>query len=345
MTRQAYYTHQTEACKIVAEGIKKLYLDGADITARATITATDATLPASLLTEIGRSELLVIAEGGDLVCTLEVIGEKLGFEDGNESLALSFSDVMKTNVALDFPTEGTKSLHVEVGADNGYPTLKLDRKFLENVFANTENDALCFDLRAYLAKKTHEAYFECASGKYQYFTISPDKTITVTIERAVLDFLKAGNKNTLDIVMLNAGDANESFELFFDNFRGVKAAAHTYYTGSGTPFEINVSGIKKLILNGTDVTGEAQLAAAKATLPAGLLKSAAGINELLVISDAGDWIYRLEVIGDSLSFEGGNIPSALMFDGIAKTNVAGISPTDGVKSLHLDTALVTVTLR
>lgn len=336
VTRQAYYTHQTEACKIVAEGIKKLYLDGADITARATITATDATLPASLLTEIGRSELLVIAEGGDLVCTLEVIGEKLGFEDGNESLALSFSDVMKTNVALDFPTEGTKSLHVEVGADNGYPTLKLDRKFLENVFANTENDALCFDLRAYLAKKTHEAYFECASGKYQYFTISPDKTITVTIERAVLDFLKAGNKNTLDIVMLNAGDANESFELFFDNFRGVKAAAHTYYTGSGTPFEINVSGIKKLILNGTDVTGEAQLAAAKATLPAGLLKSAAGINELLVISDAGDWIYRLEVIGDSLSFEGGNIPSALMFDGIAKTNVAGDFPTDGVKSLHLD---------
>ena len=56
--------------------------------------------------------------------------------------------------------------------------------------------------------------------------------------QAVLDFLKAGNKNTLDIVMLNAGDANESFELFFDNFRGVKAAAHTYYTGSGTPFGI-----------------------------------------------------------------------------------------------------------
>lgn len=39
-----------------------------------------------------------------------------------------------------------------------------------------------------------------------------------------MEFLKANNKETLDIVILNeAGGSNEEFELFLDNFRGEKA--------------------------------------------------------------------------------------------------------------------------
>lgn len=336
VTRQAYYTHQTEACKIVAEGIKKLYLDGADVTARATITATDATLPASLLTEIGRSELLVIAEGGDLVCTLEVIGEKLGFEDGNESLALSFSDVMKTNVALDFPTEGTKSLHVEVGADNGYPTLKIDRRFLENVFANTEINFLCIDVTPYLVDKAHnDCYYEYAKNQYGRFDIKPNQAFTLKIKRETLEFLKAENKATLDIVIFNNGDLNEAFELFLDNFRGVKeiAETQTVYQCEGVTFAVN--GAKSVSLGGKNVTANATIGDKQATLSAAALKGLSGKQEVIIGTAEGNYLYTVNVIGDKLSFEDGEIGPVISFADVTQTNVAGDFPTDGVKSLRM----------
>ena len=66
--------------------------------------------------------------------------------------------------------------------------------------------------------------YEYASGQYDRFTINPDQSFTLKIKRETLEFLKANNKETLDIVILNeAGGSNEEFELFLDNFRGEKA--------------------------------------------------------------------------------------------------------------------------
>ena len=48
--------------------------------------------------------------------------------------------------------------------------------------------------------------------------------MTISVKREALEYLKAGQKTTLDIVILNSDSMNESFELFLDNFRGEKVA-------------------------------------------------------------------------------------------------------------------------
>ena len=224
----AYYISQTDSFKITAQGIKKIYLNGEDITLQAKIGESGAELSAQILKDLtGLNTMIVTAESGESICKLEVIGDKLSFEDGNLTSALSFSEVEKVNVALDFPSDGTKSLHLVISQNAGFPKIKIDRRFLENVFANTEADVLCFEVRAYLAQKAHEGYYEYGEGADYHvdrFTIQPNQTMTISVKREALEYLKAGQKTTLDIVILNSDSMNEPFELFLDNFRGEKAA-------------------------------------------------------------------------------------------------------------------------
>ena len=89
-------------------------------------------------------------------------------------------------MALDFPSDGTKSLHLVISQTAGFPKIKIDRRFLENVFANTEADVLCFEVRAYLAQKAHEGYYEYGEGADYHvdrFTIQPNQTMTISVKR------------------------------------------------------------------------------------------------------------------------------------------------------------------
>ena len=92
------------------------------------------------------------------------------------------------------------------------------------MFANTEINFLCIDVTPYLVDKAHnDCYYEYAKNQYGRFDIKPNQAFTLKIKRETLEFLKAENKATLDIVIFNNGDLNEAFELFLDNFRGEKA--------------------------------------------------------------------------------------------------------------------------
>lgn len=67
---------------------------------------------------------------------------------------------------------------------NGYPTLKIDRRFLENVFANTEINFLCIDVTPYLVDKAHnDCYYEYAKNQYGRFDIKPNQAFTLKIKR------------------------------------------------------------------------------------------------------------------------------------------------------------------
>ena len=335
----AYYISQTDSFKITAQGIKKIYLNGEDITLHAKIGESGAELSAQILKDLtGLNTMIVTAESGESICKLEVIGDKLSFEDGNLTSALSFSEVEKVNVALDFPSDGTKSLHLVISQNAGFPKIKIDRRFLENVFANTEADVLCFEVRAYLAQKAHEGYYEYGEGADYHvdrFTIQPNQTMTISVKREALEYLKAGQKTTLDIVILNSDSMNEPFELFLDNFRGVKQIAEetTVYVCEGAEFQIE--GAKGVMINGTDVTAETILSQNSVKLPSALLKKFSETLMVIVSTDGTSALYTLNVIGDKLSFEDGKLTSALSFSEVEKVNVALDFPSDGTKSLHL----------
>ena len=247
-----------------------------------------------------------------------------------------FDGIAKTNVAGDFPTDGVKSLHLDISVDNGYPTLKIDRRFLENVFANTEINFLCIDVTPYLVDKAHnDCYYEYAKNQYGRFDIKPNQAFTLKIKRETLEFLKAENKATLDIVIFNNGDLNEAFELFLDNFRGVKeiAETQTVYQCEGVTFAVN--GAKSVSLGGKNVTANATIGDKQATLSAAALKGLSGKQEVIIRTAEGNYLYTVNVIGDKLSFEDGEIGPVISFADVTQTNVAGDFPTDGVKSLRM----------
>lgn len=98
---------------------------------------------------------------------------------------------------------------------------------------------------------------------------------------------------------------NEAFELFLDNFRGVKeiAETQTVYQCEGVTFAVN--GAKSVSLGGKNVTANATIGDKQATLSAAALKGLSGKQEVIIRTAEGNYLYTVNVIGDKLSFEDG----------------------------------------